>query len=192
MTFTNDIARAGAKTICTLFTVALLAMHLPAAADEGHAHGEAPAQTSAPAQPRFTAHSDLFEAVGVLDAQAFSVLIDQYETNAPVLGAQVEIESGSLKLPLVFDAEQAGYSMPAEPFKTPGTYPITLTVIAGDQTDLLTGELVVPDPETGHAHDATPKSWGLWAALLALLAAAAAVVWRLRRHSRRTHHTARV
>lgn len=192
MTFTNSILHAGATTICTLFTVALLAVHLPASADEGHAHGEALSQTSAPPQPRFTAHSDLFEAVGVLDAQAFSVLIDHYETNAPVLDAQVEIESGSLKLSLVFDAERAGYSTPAEPFKQPGTYPITLTVIAGDQTDLLTGELVVPDPEPGHAHDAVPKSWGLWTALLAVLAVTAAVVWRLRRHRRRTHHTARV
>ena len=38
-------------------------------AGEGHDHGEAPAAASGPALPRFTATSDMFELVGVLDGQ---------------------------------------------------------------------------------------------------------------------------
>ncbi len=185
MMFIDSVPRGWANTVCTLLAVLLVSAQTPLLAGEGHAHGEAPAAARGPATPRFTAHSDLFEAVGLLGTQAFTVLIDRYETNAPVLDARVEVESGSLKSPLVFHADHGAYSMPAGPFQRPGTYPVTLTVVAGDQTDLLTGELVVPDPEAGHAHGAAARPWGTWAALaLALLAAASTVVWRVRRPGR--------
>lgn len=170
-----------ARTTRVLLACLLLTVQVPLFAGEGHSHDAAPVGTAGPALPRFTAHSDLFEAVGVLDGTEFSVLIDRYETNEPVLGAQVELESGSLKSQLAFHADHAGYSMPSEAFKKPGTYAITLTVTAGEQTDLLTGELVVPDPEAEHANEAPSKPWGLWTGgAIALLAFAAAVFWRLR------------
>lgn len=170
-----------ARTTRMLLACLLLTVQVPLFAGEGHSHDAAPVGTAGPALPRFTAHSDLFEAVGVLDGAEFSVLIDRYETNEPVLGAQVELESGSLKSQLAYHADHAGYSMPSEAFKKPGTYAITLTVTAGDQTDLLTGELVVPDPEAAHANDAPIKPCGLWTGgAIALLAFAAAVFWRLR------------
>lgn len=169
------------RTTRVLLACLLLTVQVPLFAGEGHSHDAAPVGTAGPALPRFTAHSDLFEAVGVLDGAEFSVLIDRYETNEPVLGAQVELESGSLKSQLAFHADHAGYSMPSEAFKKPGTYAITLTVTAGEQTDLLTGELVVPDPEAEHANEAPSKPWGLWTGgAIALLAFAAAVFWRLR------------
>ncbi|MES3009752.1 MAG: hypothetical protein V4738_03145 [Pseudomonadota bacterium] len=170
-----------AQTTRMLLACLLLAVQFPLLADEGHSNGAAPAASSGPALPRFTAHSDLFETVGVLDGAEFSFLIDRYETNEPVLDAKVEIESGSLKSPLAFHADHGGYSMPSEAFKKPGTYAITLTITAGDQTDLLTGELVVPDPEAVHASDTPSKPWGLWSGIAAaLLALAAVVIWRLR------------
>lgn len=170
-----------ARTTRMLLACLLLTVQVPLFAGEGHSHDAAPVGTAGPALPRFTAHSDLFEAVGVLDGAEFSVLIDRYETNEPVLGAQVELESGSLKSQLAYHADHAGYSMPSEAFKKPGTYAITLTVTAGEQTDLLTGELVVPDPEAVHASDTPSKPWGLWSGIAAaLLALAAVVIWRLR------------
>ncbi len=159
----------------------LLAIQFPLFAGEGHSHDAAPATSAAPVLPRFTAHSDLFETVGVLGGDELSFLIDRYETNEPVLDAKVELESGSLKSQLEFHADHAGYSIPSEAFKKPGTYAITLTITADDQTDLLTGELVVPDSEADHANEASSKPWGLWSGLaIALLAFAAAVFWRLR------------
>jgi cobalt-zinc-cadmium efflux system membrane fusion protein len=170
-----------ARTTRMFLACLLLAAQFPLFAGEGHSHDAAPATSAGPALPRFTAHSDLFETVGVLDGAELSFLIDQYETNEPVLDAKVELESGSLKSPLAYHADHAGYSMPSEAFKKPGTYAITLTITAGDQTDLLTAELVVPDPEADHANEAPSKPWGLWSGMaIALLALLAAVIWRLR------------
>ena len=171
----------------------LFSAQLPLFAGEGHSHDAAPAAASGPALPRFTAHSDLLEAVGVLDADALSILIDRYDSNEPVLNAQVTMASGSLKSVLAFHGDQGDYSAPATPFKQPGTYPITLTVIAGDLTDLLAGELVVPDPDAAHANEAPTTPWGLWSGLAAaLLAVAAAVAWRVRRSGAHNNHPTRL
>ena len=45
----------------------MLSAAWPAWAGEGHDHGDAPAAMAGPALPRFTAVSELFELVGVLD-----------------------------------------------------------------------------------------------------------------------------
>ncbi len=180
MTFAVSPSR-WAPTTRMFVAALLLAVQFPLLAGEGHSHDEVPTTAAGPALPRFTANSDLFETVGVLGAAELSFLIDRYETNEPVLDAKVELESGSLKSPLVFHADHAGYSMPSEAFKKPGTYAVTLTITAGDQSDLLTGELVVPEPDAAHASHAPTKLWGLWSGIAAaVLALAAVVIWRLR------------
>lgn len=162
-------------------------------ASDGHTHDAAPAATSGPALPRFAAQSDLFEVVGVLNASGLSMLIDRYDSNEPVLGAKVEIESGSFKAEVPFHADLGDYAMPAEPFNKPGTYPITLTITAGDQTDLLAGELVVPDAVAVNASEAHGSHWPErlgWALAATLLAAAA--LWALRQFRSRRTTTARI
>lgn len=156
-----------------IFSIALVILNGFAFADAGHSHGaEAPAANAGVASPRFSAHSDLFEAVGVLSADKLSLFIDQYNSNEPVLKAKIEVESGSLKAVAEFDAEHGDYSLPSASFKKPGTYAIVLTITAGNQTDILAGDLVVPDPQAEHTHDATAQPWLRWlgygAAALAL------------------------
>lgn len=145
-------------------------------ASDGHAHDAAPAALSGPALPRFSAQSDLFEAVGVLTGAELSIFVDRYASNEPVLAAKVELESGSFKAVAAFHADHGDYSAPAEPFKKPGTYPVTLTITAGDQTDLLVGELVVPDPQAQGANASAARPWLKWlgwaAGLLVLILAA--------------------
>lgn len=171
-----------ARATCVVLTLVFLSVQVPLFAGEGHSHDAAPAVAGGPALPRFSAHSDQFEAVGVLQAEELSILIDRYETNEPVLNARLEIESGSFRLLAAFHSDHGDYSAPGQAFKNPGTYPITLTVVAGDQTDLLTGVLVVPDPGAAHPTTAPGRPWGLWLAVAAgLLALAAAVGWRQRR-----------
>lgn len=137
------------------WTVAALALSSGSAfAGPGHDHGDdAPAVATGPASPRFEAHSDLFEVVGVLEGNELSVFVDRFADNAPVLKASVELESGSTKAIGQFPDEHGDYSFDASPFKKPGSYPITLTVAAGDDMDILAGNLVVPDEHAGHDHD---------------------------------------
>ncbi len=148
-----------------------------AVAGGGHDHGDAKPAASGTSLPRFTAQSDLFEAVGVLLSDEFSVLIDRTASNEPVLNAAVELDSGGVKLIGKFHADHGDYSFDAKPFAKAGEYPITLTVKAGADSDLLTGELIVHDADktasaaSAHAHGWERDAlWGGAALTLALLA----------------------
>lgn len=172
------------RTILRGATALLLAVS--AFAGEGHDHGEAPAAAGSPTLPRFAAQSELFEAVGVLKGKELSILIDHFDSNAPVLGAKVELESGSAKLPAAFHADHGDYSAPGDAFSKPGTYAITLTVTAADQTDLLAAEMVVPYPEAAQAGEAATRPWLRWTAWLAALPGLALLtVLALRKWGRR-------
>lgn len=49
---------------------------IPAQAGEGHDHGEAPAAAAGSALPRFSAGSELFELVGVLNGKQLTLYLD--------------------------------------------------------------------------------------------------------------------
>ena len=172
-----------------LLTMLFLAVSALAFSGEGHDHGEAkPPAGAMAASPRFQGHSDLFEVVGILKGDELSITIDRYATNEPVLDAKVEVETGALKKVATFHADHGDYSLPAESFRKPGTYPITLTIVSGKDTDLIAGDLLVPDPEAGHDHSAEQVS-GLmkWAkpagaaALALIVLMIGASLWRRRR-----------
>ena len=164
------------------FLLFLIVVFQPSWAGPGDDHGNAPATSTGVSMPRFTAHSDLFEAVGVLSANELSITLDRYSTNDPVLKAKVELESGDFKAIAEFHADHGDYSLPSAAFKKPGTYAIVLTVTAGEQTDLLTGELVVPDPEAQPAHDEKTRPWQRWLGYLAgAMLLVIGWVWALRK-----------
>jgi membrane fusion protein, heavy metal efflux system len=142
-----------------LFVLIVVALSASVFGGEGHDHGETKTPAGAAvASPRFQGHSDLFEVVGILKGNELSITIDRYATNEPVLDAKVEVETGALKKVATFHADHGDYSLPSESFRKPGTYPITLTIVSGKDTDLIAGDLVVPDPEAGHDHSAEQVS----------------------------------
>ncbi|NMF99373.1 hypothetical protein GPA27_18505 [Aromatoleum toluolicum] len=143
--------------------------------DGGHDHDEVQPVASGPAVPRFEAHSELFEVVGVVSRGALTLTLDRYASNEPVPDARIELESGGFKAQGEYVPERQSYRFASEPFATPGSYPVTLTITAGDDVDLLAADLVVPQLETAPAAAAARASNGiLWwgaggaAALLAL------------------------
>ena len=181
------LIRVQAATFLIVFFLAVTALISPARAGEGHDHGDAQVTSASESSPRFTAHSNLFEAVGLLLGDELSITLDRYATNEPVLKAKVEVASGSYKAVAVFHADHGDYSLPSTAFKKPGTYAIVLTITAGEQTDLLTGELVVPSPDAQAAHGNHARPWLSWAAYAsgALLLAVIALA-TLRRRKRRS------
>lgn len=172
--------------LCLLVAMTLVILpNSPAWAGPGHDHGdEAPTTTSA-ASPRFEAHSDLFEVVGVVDGDLLIITVDRYDGNAPVLQAKLELESGATKLMAKFNPATADYSVPSAAFKNHGTYPIALTVTAGKETDLLAGELTISDANAGSNAHAHALPWRLTAGIAAaiLLLFAGLYVWRRRAHA---------
>lgn len=109
-------------------------------------HLDAPTSSQPSADvPRLETHTELFELVARLAGGELSMLIDRYETNEPVLGAQVEVESGGLKARATFHADHGDYAVDdkalLDRLLTPGEHAIVITVRAGADSDLLDGTL---------------------------------------------------
>lgn len=186
-----------------LSTLSLASTAAPGAhgPDGEHLDGPGIAATGS-ALPRVDAKSEAFELVAQLRGGELAVLIDRYETNEPVLGAKLEVESGSLKAVAAFRAEQGDYVV-TEPallkaLSAPGEHPIVFTLVAGNDSDLLDGTLVIASKATagagndhghdhadGHSHELERAAWiGAGIAGLGLLGGIA--WWRQRRRNAAT------
>jgi hypothetical protein len=142
---------------------------LPAIAGDGHDHGDAAPAATGTALPRFAAVSETFELVGVLDGKQVTLYLDRFVDNTPVRGAQIELEIDGTK----FKAEAHGddaYEVVLKEAPKPGVLPITATVTAGAEVDLLAGELDLHEAahtdEPAHEHfhgrrsaDGPPAAW---------------------------------
>lgn len=143
-------------------------LHSPRARATGEMH----------ASPRIEATSDLFELVGTLEEGEFSILVDRFATNEPVLNARVEIESGELKAKATFHDDIGDYSVddPAmlRKLQEPGEHPLVITIIAGSDNDLLNAILRTEPTSADHDHHTHWPWWSVIAsAIVALLAIAA-------------------
>lgn len=141
----------------------------PSLAGPGHEGGhdeEAAPVASGPTVPRFETHSDLFELVATLRGNDLVLTLDRYASNEPVANAQIELESGNYKAVGTYQPDSASYRFAATPFAAPGTHPVTLTITAGDDIDLLAADLIVPSVATGptDANTSTATPTLLWGA----------------------------
>ena len=195
-----------------LFALALTAVlvfgNTPVLAAPG-AHGpngehlDGPASMRAASSlPRVEAKSEAFELVAELRASELAILIDRYESNEPVLGAKLEVESGPLKAVAAYRAEQGDYVVTdaamLKALAAPGEHGLVFTLVAGKDSDLLDGTLVGPASQAaaatakddhghahggddhGHGHELERAAWiGAGVAALGLLGGIA--WWRQRR-----------
>jgi len=149
-------------------------------AGEGHDHGEAPAAAAGPALPRFTAVSELFELVGVVKGKQITLYLDRYADGSPVRDAELELELGGVKVPVEFHADGEFEATLTQELK-PGVIAVAATVMAGEESDLLAGELDLHDEAASaetHRHDW--KEYLAWSAVgLAGLALWIAIARRL-------------
>lgn len=125
----------------------------PAWAGEGHDHGQPGPAAIGQALPRFTAVSETFELVGVLSGKQITLYFDRFDDNSPVRDAQIELEIGGT----TSKAEKQGedeYEIVLPQAPKEGVLPITATVTAGTEVDLLAGELDIH--EAAHADKAAP------------------------------------
>jgi hypothetical protein len=147
-------------TVAALLVAALLAA-LPAWASEGHDHGDAAPAAVGQALPRFSAVSETFELVGVLSGKQITLYLDRFADNSPVRDAQIELEIGGTNFKAAKQGEDAYEVVLAEAPK-PGVLPVTATVTAGNEADLLAGELDIH--EETHADEAVhTHSWTQYA-----------------------------
>lgn len=152
---------------------------LSATAGDGHDHGPAVSVTSSRALPRFTAESDLFELVGVINGKQVTLFLDHAVDNAPVNGAKLEVELGGVKLEIKPHGDGEFEATLAQAL-TYGVLAVTASVTTAKASDLLAGELDLHQPaaaEVAHEH-----GWGEYAGGLAgILVSALGLWWLLRR-----------
>lgn len=168
----------------TLGLALLLGLLSPTAlAGDGHDHGEAPAPAAAAgtALPRFAATSDLFELVGVLDGQKIALYLDHAGDNSPVKDARLELDIAGTSVPVTRVAEGEFQATLAASLAE-GVSPVTATVAAGNETDLLAGEIDLhPAARTDVAPASLARRFALIAGAVAAVLLALAAAWRLRR-----------
>jgi hypothetical protein len=122
--------------------------------------------------PRMEAASETFEIVGRLEDGELSILVDRFETNEPVLGGKVEVESNGIKAEGKFHMDHGDYAFTDErllkALAQPGKHPLVFTVFAGNDSDLLQGTLdVTAAHHDDHGHDHVP-GW-VWKAGIAAM-----------------------
>lgn len=162
---------------------------------DGHTHAAPEPVVPMPlnaAAPRVNSQTDLFELVGVLDGKVLTMYLDQFGTNAPVAQAQIEVASGSWKATAT-EIAPAIYTVSADAWTKAGRYPLTLTVLAGDDTDLMDATLEVNATTAATAAVQQPSYTGQWviwsgAGVLSLAALALLSVRRRKQHRKHGQH----
>jgi hypothetical protein len=206
---THDSLRAHRPLFTLALTALLVCGNTPVLAAPG-AHGpngehlDGPTtMRAASSLPRVEAKSEAFELVAELRASELAILVDRYESNEPVLGAKLEVESGPLKAVAAFRAEQGDYVVTdaamLKALAAPGEHGLVFTLVAGKDSDLLDGTLIGPasrasaaaaakddhghahgGDDHGHDHELERAAWiGAGVAALGLLGGIA--WWRQRR-----------
>uniref|UniRef100_UPI0035AEAED1 hypothetical protein n=1 Tax=Hylemonella sp. TaxID=2066020 RepID=UPI0035AEAED1 len=152
----------------------------------GDDHGDKAKAVNAAGLPRVEAHSDAFELVGRLDDAGLTLLVDRYDSNAPVLGAKVSVESGGIEADATFRAGSGDYAVTDERLlallRQGDEHALVFTIMLGAESDLLDGTLRRPQVVAPAEHP-TGLPWGQVLVGLVVLAAllAAAYVYLLRR-----------
>lgn len=144
------------RPLAIALTTAGLVAAPVAQADAGHDHGGTAApRPPDPAQPRFAATSDLFELVGVVNGRQLTIYLDHSADNSPVQGATIQLDLGGTRIDPKPRADGEFEATMNQPL-APGVVPVTATVTAGQENDLLAGEVEIPEA----ARAAAPQARG--------------------------------
>lgn len=120
-------------------------------AGPGHDHGDEAPVAVGEASPRVVMESELFEAVGILKGRMLEIYIDHAATNAPVQNAMVELELNGQQVPVELHSEGEFDAQLPEGIEE-GAVAVAMTVSAGENIDLLAGELLL-DHHGEHGHE---------------------------------------
>ena len=133
----------------------MLASPQAARAHAGEDHGTlAVAAGPVTADPMTEAQSDLFELVARMHGGTLILFVDRFATNEPVEGAAVEVAEGSNTA--VAQPQPDGTYLARAPWLSqPGKRDLVFTVTAGEDADLLTASLNLPEAATTPAMAAT-------------------------------------
>ena len=162
------------KSVRILYlAMALVAMPIASFAHGGEDHGDVPAPVPMVASaPRAEAQTSDFELV--VEQQGPSVLLFLYSfaSNEPVIGAQVEVQSGDLQATAA-EVAPGTYRVTGGAWALPGTHALTISVQTADTADLLSATLDIPAAVAAISAEkggtTLPASRSLWMLMGAVL-----------------------
>ena len=146
-----------------------LLISLSTIAHEGEDHEPATKPADVRISPRFEVISEQVEMVGVLADNNLVIYLDRADDNSPIEDARVEIEGSGFKgIATAFG--DGVYQLPVKSIQ-PGKYPLTITLEAGEISDLLSADLEVTSVEQGIAPiNKTFSNWWLYTSIAFLIA----------------------
>lgn len=149
-------------------------------AHEGEDHEPVTKPADVRISPRFEVISEQVEIVGVLADKSLVIYLDRADENSPIEDAKIEIEGNGIKG--VATAFGDGiYQLPVKSIP-PGKYPLTITLEAGEVSDLLSAELEVTAVEQAIAPiNKTFSNWWIYTGIAFLIAIGAFIAMRLGR-----------
>ena len=179
------------SVFCALWFCGVFSLMVQAAPGAHGPNGEhldsLPMQQAVNDDPRFEAVSDLFEIVGTLTSGQLVLFVSDYASNAPVLNAQVEIESHGINAVALFRETGGDYVISDGPLQEKllqaGEYPLVITVFTQTEADLLSAVLSHPaqNAEEQHHHGLSVKL--IFSSLLLLVALCFLSYWSGRKHT---------
>lgn len=170
-------------------TAILLVLSMPLLAHEGHDHEAATKPADVQVAPRFELRSEDFELVGVLAGKNLIIYLDRAADNAPVPGAQIEIEGQGIK-GVATEMANGIYQLSVPALTQAGIYPLTLTIQAGEIVDLLLASLEIGEVAAAVTDGRHPdRNWWFYAGIPLMLLAGGLIVRRLRRQPQHGNHS---
>jgi RND family efflux transporter MFP subunit len=140
-----------------------LSLSTPFAHEGGHEDDDATRSAlSSSTYPRVTAHSELYELVGIVRGERLSIYLDHFDTNEPVAAAKVKVVIGDTG---PVDAEQTDngvYTVSFPRLARTGSVEVVFNVTTASGDDLLVGALTLPSDTEPSAADSSIRSLSLW------------------------------
>ncbi len=151
-----------------------------AVAGEGHDQGAAPGAAGGAAAPRFSAVSETFELVGILNGKHLTLYLDRFADGSPVNDGKLELDLGGTRIAVEPHEEGKFEATLAQELK-PGLIPVTATIVAGEETELLASQLDLHDKTATVTASQTHfwQAYGLW--VIAAVAGCFIVIFLSRR-----------
>ena len=172
------------RVIPVLLILLLCLFSLFAQAHGDEDHDAKPATVAIGGAPRLVTHSELFELIGIVENGAMTVYLDRFADNSPVTDAKIEVVAGSEK-GIATANENGTYRFVSKAFAKPSEIPITFTISAGNDADLLAGDLVVADEhaeDTAKANSLFTNKWLISGLIVVFILILVSLWIRKRRH----------
>jgi RND family efflux transporter MFP subunit len=122
-----------------------LSLSTPFAHEGGHEDDDATRSALASSTyPRVTAHSELYELVGILRGERLSIYLDHFATSEPVADAKVKVAISDAQPVDAEPTENGIYTISFPRLTRTGSLEVVFSITATSGDDLLAGPLTLP------------------------------------------------